>query len=1465
MMEPGERVNREQLMAFKRDVVSPLLGDGVSGGVATLTTGNSGKSWRPLNVLGTTLLKWGALKPSSSSAVSSVEQDKLVLKEVLKYVQFGALENKYGLSSFITNDHSSSDEEMTSPPTTRRSSLSSSSSSSSAAALLSPPQFRSGNTDHYSPIQQREARLPLLPTVFQSDDMALPVAAIIEYCISDKVKELLSNKGGSSLAVGDLGGLLWNGIHTAFHEAGVKNPLKQGTVTRHDLGCLARRVDIHHNRAAPHEHAALAARVRRLRAAAVQQLHDGEELLGYDKNVLAPAPDMPLLEYYRAIAPFRKHLQHGTGNTTTTAKPFDYTAERFPARMQGFAVQKNMSHKSAAILRAIMYETHVSQTQFMLQWSYWHLFFLGEAPSGDDLRTSWTLRMRFQQLDERDRELMINYLNELIVLHPEARFAYMSDATHFANGERLVRQLTFPFDPSLHAKMNHGGATPAGGGDSGGGGGGADPGDDGDDGAASDEEAEAAEERAREGDHSALPGLRSPRTHFLSIGDTSTKAAADTADACVESIITIIGDFALRRLVGGTVDHAALSEIRHVRDAAVRRGVSPMSAVLVALGDDFHKTALVMKHLTKGSFGTDHKIGAFHHVQTLHNLWYVIEKDSSNLMALMNKWAGHEIKKRPKEPQPQRWNTIGACSDDLFDLKKEPRHGHPGQYVVPDFFKFLATKHPASSGYLHSLCCDIALHSMDERIIVGLTMESEVNKLFWERANTFNRQKSSQGYDVGFRGRDMPPEVMHRRNFWEEAVADPSTKFPRTWAAIQAISNSNITMPAADDQSHGPLDTAGVKALYERKLSNGIAAAKREFEKLYACWDEAPLTFWWLCAPNYAPACARAILKISHSKDSSMLPDDFDIDDVPAAPAGGADDHFSRAFEAAAAKDTLTSWVKELRLLESRVRVDELLKMAASVVTLTDTDTDTLNFSDNYKALDDWLFYSMDVLPTTNLICELSFSQIKAMRNKHETQITTDMKMRYHQNVIHVLREERKRVGEKEQPPSDEKKKHYSPNDTKAKVICAAQQLQAQSLLYDDDHMDGVLKVNQYKRRLMKDVEGYAAQSFTKKMMNDDSTKEDLSEEDWGRKRQEVAARALTSDTQQSAAESETKEARTAKELQIAGHWNELSLPELRVEVKTALPRLYTNLLLLPLPKEDTPPVNLKHLKRPFLLRLAKGLTVGLTARIAAFIGSNSSVQVAAYKGSPLFLRPATSSTKAVERGKGSGDRFRFIQFVTNKEADDPEKDKSEEQKEQDKEQEDDDKEEPFPTGKKLVGRRVQIKWRRRWQKGTVGRYHVRHSTKGVDNFHCHSFVYDVHDPAEYVLNLDGDGEGGDKEEIRLLNDEDEPVTATKEASGSKSSGRKHKRAKTTPSAPKNHKSSRPRRGKSESTAPESEPSPAPSPERRRTRAVQQATTARAREIRESDAAMPMPMAVSTTTTQRAPPRRAQRRAPSRK
>ena len=111
---------------FKTAIAAPM-------GAAAVAT-SQGRTWRPLNVLGTTLEGWNKMRHSSCTSVTSSDQDKMVLQLIMDYVQCGLLANKYGLAESWAEAEVDGRHEALLPPTTPGSSSSSSRSSSSRSS-----------------------------------------------------------------------------------------------------------------------------------------------------------------------------------------------------------------------------------------------------------------------------------------------------------------------------------------------------------------------------------------------------------------------------------------------------------------------------------------------------------------------------------------------------------------------------------------------------------------------------------------------------------------------------------------------------------------------------------------------------------------------------------------------------------------------------------------------------------------------------------------------------------------------------------------------------------------------------------------------------------------------------------------------------------------------------------------------------------------------------------------------------------------------------------------------------------------------------------------------------------------------------------------------------------------------------------------------------------------------------------
>jgi hypothetical protein len=90
--------------------------------------------------------------------------------------------------------------------------------------------------------------------------------------------------------------------------------------------------------------------------------------------------------------------------------------------------------------------------------------------------------------------------------------------------------------------------------------------------------------------------------------------------------------------------------------------------------------------------------------------------------------------------------------------------------------------------------------------------------------NAWNRSKSRQGFGVGFRIFDVVERrVLKDDKWWSRALEDPSSAYPKTIAAMEAIELSSLIPSAVE-----------VAMQYRKFLVKGLKAGHAEFSKLYA-------------------------------------------------------------------------------------------------------------------------------------------------------------------------------------------------------------------------------------------------------------------------------------------------------------------------------------------------------------------------------------------------------------------------------------------------------------------------------------------------------------------------------------------------------------------------------------------------------------------------------------------------------
>jgi hypothetical protein len=138
----------------------------------------------------------------------------------------------------------------------------------------------------------------------------------------------------------------------------------------------------------------------------------------------------------------------------------------------------------------------------------------------------------------------------------------------------------------------------------------------------------------------------------------------------------------------------------------------------IALGDDFHKLALVGRALSSGAFGNLTGVGEVSMVQHLFQMHNIQQRMVPKITAVMSKFMGRPILVFPAS-NLQRWDTVGIASGHHSDLEQLQRLDHrgdvvPGEYAVPHMYRHVEESH---SGVEQTMAREIAVQSQDLRCV----------------------------------------------------------------------------------------------------------------------------------------------------------------------------------------------------------------------------------------------------------------------------------------------------------------------------------------------------------------------------------------------------------------------------------------------------------------------------------------------------------------------------------------------------------------------------------------------------------------------------------------------------------------------------------------------------------------------------------------------------------------------------
>ena len=606
----------------------------------------------------------------------------------------------------------------------------------------------------------------------------------------------------------------------------------------------------------------------------------------------------------------------------------------------------SLTDQGAAILRLLRADGRVNKARQPVVFALMYTFFFREPPPFDLMPSGSSIDLSERVLAARDKEIMVEEFVKNLRLSPHARVYSLFDDTHHLRGERHVHFIA-----------------------------------------------------TWDGDK------RTPVPRLISLKPTPKKDASTNAKEDLDNLKSLGTNLIIERHGGSCSDHAAMAEGKElgklVYEAATAiqasqeaaGGVSterPPSEVHAVLGDEQHKHPLVWKAMSEGIFGADTGgIQNVHHKQLLYQLWFQIEQDKEALLFEIRNFMGNDHcinGKMPRKMCTTRWQFVGQCAESWLQRKDEKDAS--GKPAFPGLFRHMAGREEKGSVPFKGWEF-LANHCMDPRMVFAMTWETEHNER-WTTLSAWNRAPSRQGFDPGYRIMDIVERCTYDdEDWWQRALHDPGDVYPKTLAFLKE-------------------EMGDQREQYLSFLEKGIALGRKEHLKLYAYQSEPKFLVLHLFCCGKSGSCMRAIAAVLVER----LPGIFSGKGFEAPLEGREDDRFYVAKLASdAAKDELISYWHHWGLDNPDV-VSDLVDLSKNKEDSRTRDHVTYEFvhGNSHKAIFSHLCVSLAPLPTTCVIVELLFSQMKIVQMANETSSSVDDELMLIFNVLGEMRKSRREM-----------------------------------------------------------------------------------------------------------------------------------------------------------------------------------------------------------------------------------------------------------------------------------------------------------------------------------------------------------------------------------------------------------------------------------------------------------------------
>ena len=443
---------------------------------------------------------------------------------------------------------------------------------------------------------------------------------------------------------------------------------------------------------------------------------------------------------------------------------------------------------------------------------------------------------------------------------------------------------------------------------------------------------------------------------------------------------------------------AATAATASTENSTSRRAAAAEDAkVMVCIGDDSHKLALVAQHTSEAAFGKNPGIGANHHVQHMYTDYYVRTNDKLNYATMANTFMDNRKGlwlRTPPQPLTSRWGYVGLAA--IHHLALRSMKNQDGEPFVATFYTtmFEDEKRPKKQGeggtYKVNAWDCLGVAYMDPRIVTGITFEAEYYELVMGKLMAWNRAHSRQGFRAGFRIMDIAERVhFDERPWWEGAVTDFGAALPCTAAALDGCA-------AAD------------RAELSAGLRNGLRAGKAEHDKLYGYLDEPFGVVLLMFCRGRSGCLVRLVLAafvrihVVSATTVAGVAEPTGDDLIDPLSTKLSDNEFAR-----------TTWAYWRHWnLDSASLVGSFVELSQNMETEREDDTITDSFvrGEGTVAVELYEHSCVAIAPCPHSCArvELLFSLRKQIEENNESKAMVDMIMMYMENTVNVMRDERR-------------------------------------------------------------------------------------------------------------------------------------------------------------------------------------------------------------------------------------------------------------------------------------------------------------------------------------------------------------------------------------------------------------------------------------------------------------------------